>query len=85
MYILRSYGGCGKMRSSFLLTAFLTSTTALANNIVLVNDDGWAEINIRTLYDALTAAGESVLLSAPALNQSGRGIFLLVLSCLVLS
>lgn len=44
-----------------------------ASNIVLSNDDGWAEINIRTFYDALTAAGESVVLSAPADNESGTG------------
>ncbi|KAL1966004.1 hypothetical protein VTN77DRAFT_4944 [Rasamsonia byssochlamydoides] len=58
------------MHSSLLLTTLLT-TSALAANIVQVNDDGWAEINIRVLYDTLTAAGESVVLSAPALNQSG--------------
>jgi len=40
--------------------------------IVLFND-GWAEINIRTFYNALTAAKESVILSAPAENESGSG------------
>ncbi len=35
--------------------------------------DGWAEMNIRTFYDTLTAAGESVIISAPAENQSGKG------------
>jgi 5'/3'-nucleotidase SurE len=46
---------------------------ARAANIVLSNDDGWAEINIRSFYNALTAAGESVVLSAPAQDQSGTG------------
>lgn len=35
--------------------------------------DGWAEINIRTFFDNLTNAGESVIISAPADNQSGKG------------
>ncbi|KAL8668747.1 MAG: hypothetical protein Q9168_006633, partial [Polycauliona sp. 1 TL-2023] len=44
-----------------------------STNIVLSNDDGWAEINIRVLYDFLTRAGNSVVLSAPADNRSGTG------------
>ena len=43
-------------------------------NVVLSNDDGWAEINIREFYYALTNAGDSVVLSAPAENESGTGI-----------
>jgi broad specificity polyphosphatase/5'/3'-nucleotidase SurE len=39
-----------------------------AANLVLSNDDGWAEINIRTFFSVLTAAGELVILSAPALD-----------------
>ena len=46
-----------------------------AANVVLSNDDGWAEINIRTFYNTLTAAGDSVVLSAPAENESGTGIY----------
>lgn len=42
-------------------------------NIISSNDDGWAEINIRELYDSLTSAGHSVVISAPAENQSGKG------------
>lgn len=53
--------------------AFIFPLVASASNLVLVNDDGWAELNIRTFYNALTAAGESVLVSAPAENQSGTG------------
>ena len=51
----------------------LLPLAARAVNIVSSNDDGWAEANIRALYDSLTAAGNSVVLSAPADNQSGRG------------
>ncbi|GAD99498.1 5'/3'-nucleotidase SurE family protein [Paecilomyces variotii No. 5] len=51
----------------------LLSLTARAANIVSTNDDGWAEINIRTFYSALTDAGHSVVLSAPAENESGTG------------
>ncbi|KAJ9328080.1 hypothetical protein DTO027B5_925 [Paecilomyces variotii] len=51
----------------------LLALRAQAANIVSTNDDGWAEINIRTLYNALTEAGHSVVLSAPAENESGTG------------
>ncbi|KAL6717157.1 hypothetical protein ACLMJK_005072 [Lecanora helva] len=44
-----------------------------STNVVLSNDDGWAEINIRTFYESLTNAGDSVVLSAPADNESGTG------------
>lgn len=55
----------------FSLVWFLP--VALAVNIISSNDDGWAEINIRTLYDSLTTAGHSVVISAPAQDQSGTG------------
>ena len=42
--------------------------------VVLSNDDGWAEKNVRTFYDDLVAAGDSVVLSAPAENESGTGM-----------
>lgn len=51
----------------------LLPLVARAVNIVSSNDDGWAEANIRALHDSLTGAGHSVLLSAPADNQSGKG------------
>lgn len=43
--------------------------------IVQSNDDGWAELNIRTLNDALRAAGHNVVLSGPAEDKSGSGTF----------
>jgi 5'/3'-nucleotidase SurE len=42
-------------------------------NIILSNDDGWAELNIRLFYSALTALNNSVVISAPADNESGTG------------
>jgi 5'/3'-nucleotidase SurE len=46
-----------------------------ALNIVSSNDDGWAEANIRQLYDALSGSGHTVVVSAPAENQSGAGMY----------
>ena len=63
------------MRLSTLLplVPLLSLPTASAINIVVSNDDGWAEANIRALYNAITAAGNSAVLSAPADNESGTG------------
>lgn len=44
-----------------------------AVNIVLSNDDGWAELNIRALFEGLMAANHSVVVSAPAYDNSGKG------------
>ncbi|KAF2147621.1 sure-like protein [Myriangium duriaei CBS 260.36] len=44
-----------------------------AANLVLSNDDGWAELNIRTFFNTLTASGHKVILSAPADNMSRTG------------
>ncbi|KAL9578167.1 MAG: hypothetical protein Q9212_005889, partial [Teloschistes hypoglaucus] len=54
-----------------LVVVGILPTIAQSANIVLSNDDGWAEINIRAFYDKLTRAGNSVVLSAPADNKSG--------------
>ncbi|KAL5049189.1 hypothetical protein BDW71DRAFT_217798 [Aspergillus fruticulosus] len=61
------------MRSTHALALGLLPL-ASAINIVSSNDDGWAEINIRQLFNALTSAGHSVVLSAPAENKSGSGM-----------
>lgn len=61
------------MRATSLFVSFLLALSSQAANIVISNDDGWAEKNIRVLYDALTAAGESVIISAPAQDKSGTG------------
>ncbi|KAE8378999.1 survival protein sure-like phosphatase/nucleotidase [Aspergillus bertholletiae] len=57
----------------FPLAVVVLPLAAQAVNIISSNDDGWAEKNIRTLYDSLTAAGHSVVISAPAENKSGTG------------
>jgi len=57
----------------FSLSWAILPLAARAANIILSNDDGWAEINVRAFYETLTAAGESVVLSSPAENQSGTG------------
>lgn len=66
------------MHSKFFC-ALALPLAANAVNIVLSNDDGWAEINVRTFYNSLTAAGDSVVLSAPAENKSGSGAFMSIL------
>ncbi|KAK5119488.1 hypothetical protein LTR85_007588 [Meristemomyces frigidus] len=48
---------------------------ANAVNVVVSNDDGWAEINIREFYNSLTNVGFSAIISAPAENKSGTGSF----------
>ena len=58
---------------SFLLASLLSLSAVGADNIVVSNDDGWAELNIRQFYDSLIGAGNSVIISAPAENKSGTG------------
>lgn len=60
------------MRYSLLIAAALPLAQGI--RIVQSNDDGWAEINIRTFFNTLNAAGHQVVLSGPAENQSGTGI-----------
>ena len=54
-----------------LLALAMTQTFAL--NIVLCNDDGITAANVRALKYKLVGAGHSVILAAPADNQSGSG------------
>jgi hypothetical protein len=59
-----------KMRyTAFLLVA--SPLLASAFNVVVSNDDGWAEQNVRTFVKTLTTAGFAAVLSSPAENQSG--------------
>jgi len=60
--------------TNLLLLASHLLGAASGLNIVLSNDDGWAEVNIRVFYNALTKAGNSVVLSAPAVDRSGTGM-----------
>ncbi|KAJ6112372.1 hypothetical protein N7512_007696 [Penicillium capsulatum] len=63
------------MRLTFLLPvlALTWSDPAGAVNIISSNDDGWAEANIRAFFHALTSAGHSTVVAAPAQDQSGTG------------
>ena len=56
-----------------LLASLSVVGSVNAVNIISSNDDGWAEVNIRALFDTLTAGGHSVVVAAPAENQSGTG------------
>ncbi|KAI1782922.1 sure-like protein [Ganoderma leucocontextum] len=57
---------------SLAISLSLLSAYAAATKIVIANDDGWATAQIRQQFDTLTSAGHDVILSAPALNQSGK-------------
>ena len=61
------------MRCAVELLALLP-VVCQAVNIISSNDDGWAEINIRELYDSLVDAGHDVVISSPAENESARGL-----------
>jgi 5'-nucleotidase len=50
-----------------------TSTRRASTPILVGNDDGWAEANIRALYQTLKQAGFNPVISAPTENQSGTG------------
>ncbi|OOQ84735.1 5'/3'-nucleotidase SurE family protein [Penicillium brasilianum] len=56
-----------------LVASLSVARSTNAIDIISSNDDGWAEANIRALYDTLTAGGHSVVVAAPAENQSGTG------------
>ncbi|MDJ0678707.1 MAG: phytase [Xenococcaceae cyanobacterium MO_167.B52] len=59
------------IQSRFLAEIALTKVTPL--NILLTNDDGFEAEGIKTIYNALTAAGHNVILVAPEAQQSGTG------------
>jgi 5'/3'-nucleotidase SurE len=61
------------MKASACLAAIIPALVAQAARIVQSNDDGWAELYLRSFNDALNEAGHDVVLSAPADNQSGMG------------
>ncbi|CAK9435543.1 uncharacterized protein LODBEIA_P02700 [Lodderomyces beijingensis] len=57
----------------FLATSLLLflASFAIAKNIILTNDDGWAATNVRATYYKLKAAGHNVFLIAPVSQRSG--------------
>ncbi|KAJ1326154.1 5'/3'-nucleotidase [Microdochium nivale] len=60
------------MKFTLALAALAASSTE-AIRILQTNDDGWAELYVRSLHDSLRTSGHDVVLSAPAENQSGTG------------
>jgi 5'/3'-nucleotidase SurE len=58
------------LRISVFALGLLTSA-AQGVRIVQANDDGWAELYVRSLHDALLAAGHDPVLCGPAENKSG--------------
>lgn len=60
---------------SFLKTASMAALAVgggQAARILQANDDGWAELYLRSFHDALIGAGHDAVVSAPADNQSAR-------------
>lgn len=69
---------------SFIKNAAVVALAARGSQglrIIQSNDDGWAEMNIRVFHDALLDAGHDAVISSPAENMSGKGMYLLLLSC----
>ncbi|KAJ5537532.1 acid phosphatase precursor [Penicillium frequentans] len=62
-----------RFNTAALLVSLSLAGPAHAINIISSNDDGWAEVNIRALYEALTSAGHVTVVSAPAEDESGTG------------
>ncbi|MGH8809026.1 MAG: 5'/3'-nucleotidase SurE [Noviherbaspirillum sp.] len=56
-----------------LSVALAIAAPAQALNIVVTNDDGFEASFIHALYQRLKAAGHSVIISAPAADNSGKG------------
>ena len=73
LLILVASQGIGIMMrfASGICLAALAAQTASGARILQSNDDGWAELYVRSFNDALNAAGHDVVLSCPAENKSG--------------
>lgn len=59
------------MRSPTLLLLTLLPLLTQGIRIIQSNDDGWAELYVRSFHSALLASGHDAVLSAPAENKSG--------------
>ncbi|KAG6355184.1 hypothetical protein INS49_004265 [Diaporthe citri] len=55
------------------VVAALAVTGCQGIRIIQSNDDGWAELYLRSFHDSLLSGGHDAVVSAPADNQSGRG------------
>ncbi|KAK0647193.1 survival protein sure-likephosphatase/nucleotidase-like protein [Cercophora newfieldiana] len=63
------------MRTTQLLVGLVSAATLGAHGLRVIqsNDDGWAELYVRSFHDALLASGHNAVLSGPAENRSGTG------------
>ncbi|RFU79596.1 acid phosphatase [Trichoderma arundinaceum] len=61
------------MKASVSLAIIIPALAAQGARIVQSNDDGWAELYVRSFNNALNASGHDVVLSAPADDNSGTG------------
>ncbi|KAK2057345.1 5'/3'-nucleotidase sure [Colletotrichum caudatum] len=60
------------MRADTTLALLAQALAVQGIRIIQSNDDGWAELYARSFNDVLKASNHSVLLSAPADNESAR-------------
>ena len=61
------------MKFSAALAVLAAASSTEAIRILQSNDDGWAELYLRSFHDQLLASGHDAVVSAPAENQSGTG------------
>ncbi|KAK7984790.1 5'/3'-nucleotidase sure family protein [Apiospora saccharicola] len=59
------------MRVQVITALSALAASAQGVRILQSNDDGWAELYIRSLHQSLRGAGHDVVLSSPAENKSG--------------
>lgn len=64
--------------SKIALVAALAVGATHGARVIQANDDGWAELYLRSFHDALIADGHDAVISAPAENESARSMFVLV-------
>ena len=60
------------MRTESILSFLPLLGAVRGARIIQSNDDGWAELYLRSFHEALIADGHDAVVSAPAENQSGR-------------
>ena len=63
------------VRSLFKIASVVALTVGGSQGIRIIqsNDDGWAELYLRSFHEALLSSGHDAVISAPAENKSGRG------------
>ena len=61
------------MRTRSIVSLLPLLSAVRGARIIQSNDDGWAELYLRSFHEALIADGHDAVVSAPAENQSGTG------------